>query len=391
MSSAPFLPAPFLRYRQSMTEYPVIPDASMSIFCRIARKVAFDLLRGVSAISVVFVHIFEMINLDFKTNPIGHGTLAVDFFFCLSGFVIGYSYDHRIGRIGAKTFLRNRLIRLHPLVVLGSVLGLLCYLFEPLSNHLQEAGWGKTLSAFFCSLLMLPFPWLPARGSALFPFNSPAWSLFFEYLVNIMYVFLLIRLHQRWMTFLLILSAIFLAYACYTSGGLLIGGWNSDNIQVGVPRVTYSFIAGLLVYRYNLIIKNRLNFLILSLLLAGLLMFPHFDGDWPVTAVLVIGGSPLLVSLGAGAQITGRLRTVAIFLGRLSYPLYMTHISFVFPLFLIYLSVYKPVGLQLALVIVGLVCFLIAFAWLAVRFYDEPVRAYLNKKWSKKRDALAAR
>jgi peptidoglycan/LPS O-acetylase OafA/YrhL len=120
-------------------------------------------------------------------------------------------------------------------------------------------------------------------------------------------------------------------------------------------------------------------------------MFPHFDGDWPVTAVLVIGGSPLLVSLGAGAQITGRLRTVAIFLGRLSYPLYMTHISFVFPLFLIYLSVYKPVGLQLALVIVGLVCFLIAFAWLTVRFYDEPVRAYLNKKWSKKRDALAAR
>jgi peptidoglycan/LPS O-acetylase OafA/YrhL len=362
-------------YRQSVKEQKMEPSTDS-----ITHFDALDGLRGVSAILVVSVHIFEVLNLDFTKNPIGHGASAVDFFFCLSGFVIGYSYDHRIGRLGSKNFLLNRLVRLHPMVVLGSILGLLCYLFEPLNNNLAVAGWGMTLLAFICSVLMLPFPILPHRGIALFPLNSPAWSLFFEYLANIIYVFLLIRLNKRWMAYMLIISGGCLAYASYSEGGVLIGGWNSDNILVGLPRVIYSFTAGLFIYRYKLSIKNRLNFLLLSLLMAGILMFPQFDGDWPITAGLVIFGVPLLVSLGAGMQIGRKLPAVVEFMSRVSYPLYMTHISFVWPLFYIYYNYYKPAGLHLVLVFVGLLCFLVALAWLAMRFFDEPVKAYLKKK-----------
>src|SRR3982750_333356 len=82
-----------------------------------------DGLRGIAALSVVMFHFMEWVYTDYTRNFIAHGFLAVDFFFCLSGFVIGYAYDNRIGKMGVKEFFKSRLIRLHPLVVLGAVLG----------------------------------------------------------------------------------------------------------------------------------------------------------------------------------------------------------------------------------------------------------------------------
>src|ERR1700748_3183694 len=83
-----------------------------------------DGMRGIAAISVVVFHFMEVIITDYSQNFIGHGFLAVDFFFCLSGFVIAYAYDDRIRQMGKANFFKARLIRLRPLVILGSVLGL---------------------------------------------------------------------------------------------------------------------------------------------------------------------------------------------------------------------------------------------------------------------------
>src|SRR5438270_10757692 len=90
-----------------------------------------DGLRGIAALAVVIFHFMEWIFSDYTKNFIGHGFLAVDFFFCLSGFVIGYAYDNRIEKMEVKEFFKSRLIRLHPLVILGSVLGLLGFLLDP--------------------------------------------------------------------------------------------------------------------------------------------------------------------------------------------------------------------------------------------------------------------
>jgi peptidoglycan/LPS O-acetylase OafA/YrhL len=54
-----------------------------------------DGLRGTAAILVVIFHLFEAYYPDSSITPIHHGYLAVDFFFMLSGFVIGYAYDGR--------------------------------------------------------------------------------------------------------------------------------------------------------------------------------------------------------------------------------------------------------------------------------------------------------
>lgn len=101
-----------------------------------------DGLRGVAALAVVIFHFMEWVFPDISKNFIGHGFLAVDFFFCLSGFVIGYAYDNRIQQIGNTAFFKLRLIRLHPLVVAGSVLGLLGYFLIPLPV-LPVRTWGR--------------------------------------------------------------------------------------------------------------------------------------------------------------------------------------------------------------------------------------------------------
>ena len=90
-----------------------------------------DGLRGVAALVVIWYHIFE----GFATSPIdqrfNHGYLAVDFFFMLSGFVIGYAYDDRWQTtLTIKNFFKRRLIRLHPMVILGTVLGAITFYIQ---------------------------------------------------------------------------------------------------------------------------------------------------------------------------------------------------------------------------------------------------------------------
>ena len=77
-----------------------------------------DGLRGVAAIMVVWFHIFGAYAPSHLDQNINHGYLAVDFFFILSGFVIGYAYDDRWGKMGIKEFIKRRVIRLHPIVVI---------------------------------------------------------------------------------------------------------------------------------------------------------------------------------------------------------------------------------------------------------------------------------
>lgn len=70
-----------------------------------------DGLRGVAAIMVIIFHLFETHSLgNHLIQIINHGYLAVDFFFMLSGFVIGYAYDDRWDKMTLGTFFKRRII-----------------------------------------------------------------------------------------------------------------------------------------------------------------------------------------------------------------------------------------------------------------------------------------
>jgi peptidoglycan/LPS O-acetylase OafA/YrhL len=337
-----------------------------------------DGLRGVAAIAIVVFHFMEIVYLPEK-NFIAHGFLAVDFFFCLSGFVIAYAYDDRIGKMGLSAFFKSRLIRLHPMVIAGTVLGLIAFLFNPFTSIPEGYTTGKIAMIFFATLLMIPNPVMADRYFNVFGLNAPAWSLFWEYIANIIYALVLYRLKRVFLLVLAAIAAITLCYVSHSANGSLLGGWAGENFWDGGARIAYSFLAGMLIFRFNWIIKNKLGFLGLSALLLLAFLVPHSELNWLTQLLVVLVYFPLLVAIGAGANLSQSLKAICVFLGKLSYPLYMTHYAVMW-IFASYYTKYQPGLTLLVSIIIGGTALLIGFAYLIMKFYDTPLRTYLTNK-----------
>ncbi len=337
-----------------------------------------DGLRGIAALAIVIFHFMEWVYPDPSQNFIGHGFLAVDFFFCLSGFVIAYAYDDRMGKMGVVEFFKARLIRLHPLVVLGSVLGLLGFFLDPFTDDAALYSTGKLILVFVCSVFLIPLPVMEDRAFNLFGLNAPSWSLFWEYVANIFYAFILYRMARRYLAIVLILAAAALCFVSYRAGNLL-GGWAGENFWDGCARISYSFLAGMFIFRSKWIIKNSLGFIGLAVLLLLAFIMPYFKWNWLAEAMVVLFYFPLLVSLGAGARLSAGLKKLCVFSGKISYPLYMTHYAAIW-IFGHYYTANKPGTSELALIIITGTLLLVGFAYLVMVLYDTPLRRYLHKK-----------
>lgn len=376
------------------------------------RYAILDGLRGVAALVVILFHGFETYIPFFGTQHINHGYLAVDFFFVLSGFVIGYAYDDRWDRMSTWSFFKRRLIRLHPMVVAGTLFGA-CLFFFGESDYFSLIGGTEPWKFFLCivlGLLMIPAgTGLDIRGwGETNSLNGPNWSLTFEYIGNILYAFVLRRLPTVVLGMLCVASAFltmnlalgwdvfgFFAQPKYD----VIGGWSitPDQMYVGFSRLLYPFLCGLLISRLlpKFITKEnpsgsplgiRGGFWWASLLLVVLFAVPQIggkscvaDGLYQVFAIVVV--FPVIVLIGAGSKTTDkRSAKWCETLGNLSYPLYITH----FPLMymqMAWVSSHKdsPVWHHVVLNF-GILLVAIGIAWAFLKLYDEPVRAWLKKK-----------
>ncbi|WP_460583003.1 acyltransferase family protein [Hymenobacter arcticus] len=338
-----------------------------------------DSLRGLAAVLVVVYHFAEIAITDVSKNFIWHGFLAVDFFFCLSGFVMAYAYDNRIASMGIMSFIKLRLIRLHPLIIIGSVLGLLTFLIDPYSNLYAVYGFRQTALLFITSSFLIPYPIMPERFFNLFSLNAPVWSLFWEYVANILYATILIKATKKVLVLLISVAVGGIWYVGVHAGNVS-GGWAGANFLDGFARVSFSFLAGMLIYRSNWIISNKLGLPGMSALLIGAFLIPYSaQWNWLTEPILIIVYLPLLVSLGAGASLTNKYQKINRFSGSISYPLYMVHYPFVW-VFLTYVATQKPSVAQLSWVIPVSILLLIGFAYLVFRFLDFPVRRYLMKR-----------
>lgn len=338
-----------------------------------------DGLRGIAAVAVVIFHFMEIAVPDYTKNFIAHGHLAVDFFFCLSGFVIAYAYDSRIKTIGLVQFFKLRLIRLQPLVLIGAVLGLLTFVFDPLHNLYSNYGFGKTFLMFLSACLMVPYAIVPERYNNLFHFNPPTWSLFWEYIANIFYALILFKLRNKILWILTGVAAVALCYTSYRYDNLSIG-WGADNVIGGPVRVFYSFLAGMLIYRSNYIVKSSLGFPAISLLLTVVFLVPFInDKNWITDPLIVLFYLPFLVSLGAGAHLSKRFKRICKFSGNVSYPLYMVHYPFIW-LFYSFVEVKKPAMSQMEIIIPIATILLVGLAYFIMVYADIPLRKYLKDK-----------
>lgn len=359
-----------------------------------------DGLRGIAAVMVMCYHVFE----GFATSPtdqkFNHGYLAVDFFFIISGFVISYAYDDRKS-MGVKDFFKRRLIRLHPMVAMGALIGLIAYLIQgSVKWDGTEVAASMIVLAFCLNLFLLPVvsgAGADVRGNGeMYPLNGPSWSLFFEYIGNIIYILLIRRLSTRALTGLVVVSGIllFLFAACNLSGFWHLGvGWTMAdyNFPGGFLRMMFSFSIGMLISRNFKPMKIRGAFWICSVALLLLFAVPHFDNfgiawlNGIYDAVCIILIFPFLVYLGASGMTTDKVSSgICKFLGDISYPVYIIHYPF---MYLFYAWLWKdsipfsqawPVALA---VIAGS----IVLAYLCLKLYDEPVRKYLANRFMRVR------
>jgi len=337
-----------------------------------------DGLRGMAALAVVVFHFMELIAPDSRHNFIGHGFLAVDFFFCLSGFVIAYAYDDRIGRLGLAEFFRSRLIRLHPLVVFGSLLGILGLFFQGFTGERQRIDGVGITEIFLCSVLLIPFPVMASRFYNLFSLNAPAWSLFWEYVANLFYALVLRRIKRRYLVLLVLLAAVGILWVIYKEGSLL-GGWSGGTFWDGLVRVSYSFLAGLLLYRSKWIVVNQLGFLALAVLLLLAFVVPYSGWNLLSESLIVLVYFPLLIGLGAGTTPGSRIRKLCVLSGKISYPLYMTHYWLIW-IFADYLKSHRPAGMRLFEIVVGVLILQIFLAYVVMTGFDIPVRRALSRR-----------
>ena len=354
-----------------------------------------DGLRGVAAIIVVIFHIFEIHSTSHLDQIINHGYLAVDFFFLLSGFVIGYAYDDRWDKLSIGGFFKRRIQRLQPMVVLGMIIGAACFYFSdsPLFPAIHEVPVWKLLLVMLigCTLLPVPLSWDIRGWQEMHPLNGPGWSLFFEYLANIFYALGLRKLSNRALSVLVLIAAgVLIHYTVTSKTGDIVGGWSltPEQLRVGFTRVSFPFLAGLLLSRTAKIGRFKNAFLWCSLLLTLFLAFPRVgdkDTLWMnglYESLTIIFIFPLIIFLGASGSIKGaRESRICKFLGGLSYPIYITHYPF------IYIYSAWAVENRDATLLETLPYSLLTFAasvtvgYLSLKLYDEPVRAWLKKKW----------
>ena len=362
-----------------------------------------DGLRGIAALLVIWYHIFE----GFATSPIdqrfNHGYLAVDFFFILSGFVVGYAYDDRWKTtINTKDFFKRRLIRLHPMVILGAVLGAITFCIQGCEKW---DGTQVSISMVMLALLLNLFliPAVPGSGSEvrgngeMYPLNGPSWSLFFEYIGNILYALFIRRFSTRQLTVRVILAAIGLASCavCNLSGyGHLGVGWSllDYNLLGGFLRLLFAFSAGLLMSRIFKPVKIRGAFWICSIVLLILFHIPFVEGSEPILMngvfemFCIIFVFPVLVWLGASGSTTDKTSTrICKFLGDISFPLYIIHYPFMY-LFYAWLIKNEYFTLGETWEVAVCVCaWNVLLAYACLKLYDEPVRKWLSKKYLTKK------
>lgn len=367
-----------------------------------------DGLRGVAALMVLLYHVFNDAKSFFvwptPVNEFYHSFLGVDFFFILSGFVMGYAYDERWKASTQPSqretltfwgFIKRRLIRLHPMVVMGVLLGLIAFVIQGCTKWdgtevtIEALMWGTLLALF-----LIPSPLgMDVRGNTeAFPLNGPHWSLFFEYIGSLLYGLLLHRLPTKWLRVWVTCGIISLAaYALMMEDGGVAYGWSSEpmNLLGGALRMLYAYPMGLLMAR---MFRQRKPeplhghvFLFCSVSLVVLLGLPVVAGketEAIYQLACLFSFFPGLIWIGARGSVDGWRQQAISFLGRLSYPLYAVH----FPLIYLYITwvgrdghpydgYSQPWGAAIITIAASLL-----IATLCLLIYDEPLRKWLSRK-----------
>lgn len=354
-----------------------------------------DGLRGVAALMVLGFHLFEAVAFAAgePEQNMFHGFLAVDFFLILSGFVMGYAYDNEWDKMSVGQFFRKRLIRLHPMVVMGVAVGLAVFLFQGgLKWDGSANSWVNIALSTILALLLLPSPArLDVRGNTeIFPLNGPHWSLFFEYIGNIVYALAIRKFTTKTLKIWVAVTGVsFLCVGIFGPYGSLGYGWSSQPVSLlgGFLRMSFDYGLGMLLIR-NFRKKKvksserKHTFIIYAALLVMLLCVPSLGKLNVYFEFLCVAICfPTIIWFSAkGVAQSGFEHKSLKFIGDLSYPLYAIHYPFIY-LYIGWINEgCHPFGPYGWCTPAAIALITIATAAVLMRFYDIPIRKRLTKK-----------
>lgn len=333
------------------------------------RYEGLDALRGVAALAVVAYHAPHLFGA--ATPPSAY--LAVDFFFCLSGVVIAKAFGARIDAgMPVRTALTLRLRRLLPLYLLALAFAAALSAIKVTAGHPLTA-------ADVAALAMNAFALPSIFTMALFPLNVAAWSLTYELLANAVMFLLWRRLSILLLWAVMAMSGSALVWGGLSHGSLETGiGW--DTAPLALARVSFSFFAGVLLFRLKLKTPRLSPWLLLAILACVFWTDGPAVFDVAVAVVLV----PLIVGLGVSARGNAALTA----LGDLSYAVYILHI----PLLRWFTAGLEAAGTEVRpgpLAAIFLVLLVVACC-LAGRAWDRPVRSLLSDLVVRQRRATSS-
>ncbi|WP_337267045.1 acyltransferase family protein [Oryzifoliimicrobium ureilyticus] len=334
-------------------------------------------IRGIAAIVVATRHI------DYF-NPVKTpmSFLAVDLFFVLSGFVIAYNYESKLrsGATSFASFIFSRLVRIYPLYILGSSIGLTCILLQNSSNL---AGLSKD---FGLALFFLP----DLAKLPIYPFNHPAWSLFSELAFSFIYAGLLVQRRSAIIAVTALISFVGFSYAVVSNGSADVG-YQPSFFLFGLLRISCSFSIGVLIFRHRHYLEAKLRmprigagtgtlliycvtFIALALPLPRRLVGLTIAYDLFVVAVVF----PILVVLALQCKPIGKAGSVSKLLGKISFPLYAVHAPLVIVCDLVF-------GSEALMKLAPASGFLMLLAFIGIsialeKYFDAPIQRRRRRK-----------
>jgi peptidoglycan/LPS O-acetylase OafA/YrhL len=327
-------------------------------------------LRGLAAIIVVLFHAEAFFGRQIAPG----GYLAVDLFFVLSGFVIAHAYDHKFARgLGAFTFIRHRLIRFYPLYLLGLVIGGAWLALELVVSPPAALTGQQLLIAFSLGLLFLPSPF--GLHADFYPLNVPAWSLFYELVVNAAYAICHRRLSNPVLVGFTLVAGVLLSIHTLL--------WGFDTPVAGLARSFFSFPLGVLIYRF----RDRIPVLPLSPALLVIMLCAPMLIPVPEPARHLYDLACILLLFPAGIALASRLDSPRLApamerLGLISFPLYAIH----HPVLQVGLGIKDYLPLPALAVGAGLILGLLVACNFIDRLYDGPVRRWLTRLFVPRRE-----
>ncbi len=277
-------------------------------------------LRGLGALWVVLFHLkpFGVFGLD------GLGYLGVDLFFLLSGIVLMHTYWRDFAAVTAASywrFLLLRLVRVYPLhaIMLG-LMGCAVLLAPEWFREQTDVARVFSLEAFVANLFLVQ-NWLPRFSVT---WNGPSWSVSVEWAAYLAFPFLVptvLRVRRRCVAVMVAMLCI----AVFAGGSIALGQYNPHLIFRGaLVRMALEFTAGCFLYRAAMLgmrIDDRVGTIgVLGGVLCLLLVPQSAFMALPLFMVML-----LLAIHGRSVVMRAFENRVALFLGDVSYSIYLTH------------------------------------------------------------------